>query len=98
MVQQASIFAERLQREAGDQTAAQVRRGFRLAFQREATADEIAAATKLVEEHGLAALCRALLNATMTTAKSTLTLALLGATAAEVIQSILRLAYGAGLT
>jgi hypothetical protein len=63
VVHQSGIFAERLRREAGDDPAAQVRRGLRLAFQREATAEEIAAATKLVRDHGLAAFCRALLNA-----------------------------------
>jgi hypothetical protein len=63
IVQQADIFAERLRREAGEDAAAQVRRGFRLAFQREASADEVAASTKLVREHGLGAFCRAVLNA-----------------------------------
>ena len=63
MVQQAGTFAERLRQEAGDDAPAQVRRGFRLAFQREATGAELSAATKLVREYGLTALCRALLNA-----------------------------------
>jgi mono/diheme cytochrome c family protein len=63
IVQQASFFAERLRQEAGDDPAAQVRRGFRLAFQREATEDEVKAAVGLVREHGLVAFCRALLNA-----------------------------------
>jgi hypothetical protein len=63
LVQQAGLFAERLKREAGDDAAAQVRRGFRLAFGREPSAEESAAAAKLVREHGLAALCRSLLNA-----------------------------------
>ncbi len=63
VLQQAGIFAERLKREAGDEVAAQVRRGFRLAFQREATTEEVSAGTKLVREHGLAAFCRAMLNA-----------------------------------
>ena len=63
LMQQSAIFAERLKREAGNDVAMQVRRGFRLAFQREATAAEVIAATKLVREYGLAAFCRALLNA-----------------------------------
>ncbi|HEY1381844.1 MAG TPA: DUF1553 domain-containing protein, partial [Gemmataceae bacterium] len=63
VVQQAEMFAERLRREAGDDAAAQVRRGFRLAFGREPVADESEAAVRLVREHGLAAFCRAMLNA-----------------------------------
>jgi hypothetical protein len=43
--------------------AEQVRRAFRLAFQREPTRDEAEAAVKLVKQHGLAALTRALFNA-----------------------------------
>ena len=63
LTQQAGLFAERLEKDAGGDVEAQVRRGFRLAFQREPSAEEMAAAVKLVREHGLAALCRALLNA-----------------------------------
>ncbi len=62
-VQQASYFAERIEREADKDVAAQVRRAFRLAFQRDPMATESAGAAKLVGEHGLTALCRALLNA-----------------------------------
>jgi hypothetical protein len=61
--QQAGLFAQRLQRETGANVDAQVRRGFRLAFQRDPSMQEAAAASELVREHGLAALCRALLNA-----------------------------------
>jgi len=63
VVQQAGLFAERLKREAGDDPAPQVRLGFRLAFGRTPTAEEAAAALPLIREHGLAAFCRALLNA-----------------------------------
>jgi hypothetical protein len=63
VVRQAGFFAERLRREAGDDPAAQARRGFRLAFGREPSTEESAAAVELVRAHGLAALCRALLNA-----------------------------------
>ncbi len=62
MLQQAKFFAERLQREAKGEDA-QVRRGFRLAFQREPTPAEQAAGVRLVRDHGLPALCRALFNA-----------------------------------
>lgn len=63
MVQQASLFAERIEREAGSARADQVRRAFRLALAREPDADEITAATALVEAQGLLVFCRALLNA-----------------------------------
>jgi hypothetical protein len=61
--QQARFFAERVAKEAGKDVAAQVRRAFRLAFQREPAADEADAAAGLVRDHGLPALCRALFNA-----------------------------------
>jgi hypothetical protein len=63
MVQQSAFFAERVAREAGADPAAQVRRAFRLAFQRDPDEVERAAAVQLVREHGLGTLCRALLNA-----------------------------------
>lgn len=63
LLQQAGFLAERLRREAGSDPAAQVRRGFRLAFGRDPDAEESAAAVRLVQAHGLHAFCRALLNA-----------------------------------
>jgi len=63
LVGQAEAFADRVRREAGDDSASQVRRAFRLAFQRGPSTTEEAGATALVRDHGLAALCRALLNA-----------------------------------
>jgi hypothetical protein len=62
-VQQSELLAGRLEREAGADAAAQARRGFRLAFGREADAEELAAAVGLIRTHGLAVFCRALLNA-----------------------------------
>jgi len=62
MLQQAKVFAERLQREAREESA-QVQRGFRLAFQRAPSATEEQAALRLVRAHGLPAFCRALFNA-----------------------------------
>jgi len=59
---QAAFFAERLQREAGNDLAEQVTRAFLLSVSREPTASERAAALVLVREHGLPALCRALFN------------------------------------
>jgi hypothetical protein len=63
LVQQSQIFAERVKREAGSDVAAQVRRAFQLAFQRKPATEEESAATALVRDHGLPALCRALFNA-----------------------------------
>jgi hypothetical protein len=62
LTQQAGFFAERVAK-AATEPADQVRRAFRLAFQREPTDKELSAAVKLVSEHGLPAVCRALLNA-----------------------------------
>jgi mono/diheme cytochrome c family protein len=63
MLQQAGFLAGRIEREAGEGVADRVGRAFRLAFQRLPSRKEQAAAVKLVEAHGLAALCRAVLNA-----------------------------------
>ncbi len=63
MLQQAGYFAERVEKDTGRVPAAQVKRAFALAFQRAPSDKELAAALKLVKEHGLAALCRAVLNA-----------------------------------
>ena len=61
--QQAGCFAERVQQEAGGQAEAEVDRAFLLAFGRPARVDERKMAVELVTRDGLAALCRALLNA-----------------------------------
>jgi hypothetical protein len=63
LMQQAAFFARRLRQEAGDDPAAQARRGFRLAFGREPTEEELSAAARVVRAQGTAAFCRALLNA-----------------------------------
>jgi hypothetical protein len=62
LVQQAGFFAERLKREAGESPESQARRGFLLAFGREPTAEEQAAAAGLIREHGAVVFCRALFN------------------------------------
>jgi hypothetical protein len=62
-VEQAGLFASRLRREAGPHANAQVLRGFRLALGRDPDADEWRAAVGLIRAEGLAAFCRALLNA-----------------------------------
>jgi hypothetical protein len=63
MVQQAGLLAERLKREAGDDDDRQIHLAMRLAFGRAPDDDELAAARKLITEHGLAIFCRALFNA-----------------------------------
>ena len=63
MLRQSERFADRVKREAGDATSAQVARAFALAFQRQPDATEAAGAAELAESQGLAALCRVLLNA-----------------------------------
>jgi hypothetical protein len=64
LLQQAGFFAERLEREAGTDCLAQVRRAFALAFGREPSTDESTAAEHFIAMRGLPAFCRALLNAT----------------------------------
>lgn len=63
IMQQSKILADRIRRETGDAEPKQVSRAFQLAFQRDPTVGEQAAAIKLTQSNGLDALCRALLNA-----------------------------------
>ena len=63
MVQQSTLFARRIEQEAGADTSAQVRRAFVLNFLRSPTVEEQSASIQFIEQHGLPALCRALLNA-----------------------------------
>ena len=62
IVQQSTFFAERVQREAGPDSRAQITRAFQLAFNRNPSAEEFASAESLVRKRGLSALCRALYN------------------------------------
>jgi hypothetical protein len=62
MLQQAQHLVTRIENETDSREAA-IRRAFALSFQRDATAAELQAATPLVTEQGLFALCRMLLNA-----------------------------------
>ena len=59
---QAKAFADRVRREAGSDTSAQIHRAYQLALGRNATADELSEAEPVVGQHGLAVLCRALFN------------------------------------
>jgi hypothetical protein len=61
-VEAAKAFAKRVEREAGTEPAAQVRKAFALALQRAPDAGEEKACAVLLQERSLAELCRALLN------------------------------------
>jgi hypothetical protein len=58
----ARAFAARVEREAGKEPSQQVHRAFELALQRSPDAAESIACERLLREHSLAELCRALLN------------------------------------
>jgi mono/diheme cytochrome c family protein len=58
----AEALAKRLEQESGPSTEAKISAAYRLLFGREVSAEELAAAGKLVDAHGLQALCRGLLN------------------------------------
>jgi hypothetical protein len=62
MLRQAGHWARRLEREAGGDADAQIRRAYSLAVAREPDAAELAAARRLVQSAGLAQFCRMLLN------------------------------------
>jgi hypothetical protein len=63
MVQQAGLFAQRLERAAGGDREGQIRGAFWLAFGRAPDDDELAAARTLIGQQGLPVFCRALYNA-----------------------------------
>jgi hypothetical protein len=63
ILDQAALFAERLQREAGSDTEDQITRAFELAFSRRPEDQELHAAKELVAAHGASDFCRAVLNA-----------------------------------
>ncbi|MCB1208971.1 MAG: DUF1553 domain-containing protein, partial [Verrucomicrobiales bacterium] len=62
LLQQSQRLAERLQKEVGANTDAQVRRAFALLFTRAPTPSELSDARNLVSQNGLITLCRAMLN------------------------------------
>jgi hypothetical protein len=63
MLRQSGYFADRVKAEAGTDPTAQVIRAFQLAFGRQPSAPEAAAAASLVKSRDLTQLCRMLLNA-----------------------------------
>jgi hypothetical protein len=62
-LEMSDALAERAKREAPNNQAAQIRRAFALAFQRQPTTEEQQTSLKLIASHGWRAFCRALLNA-----------------------------------
>ena len=62
IVQQAGFFAERLEKEAGQNAEAQVRLAFQLAYGRNPDARETKAAQVLISQYSLAMFCRAIFN------------------------------------
>lgn len=62
MLEEASAFARRLTREAGQDNQARVRRAWKLAFSREPSGPEREEAVRLVSNHGWDSLGRALFN------------------------------------
>ena len=58
----ADNFADRLQREAGETTATQVKLVYLVAYGREADQQEVQLASRFVDAHGLASFCRVILN------------------------------------
>ncbi len=62
MLQQSDLLATRITSESGADPAAQTRQLFLLTFSREPSEQEQAGAMALIQGHGLAALCRAVLN------------------------------------
>ncbi|MEW4528015.1 PSD1 and planctomycete cytochrome C domain-containing protein [Maioricimonas sp. JC845] len=62
VIEQSAAMAERVQSEAGAAEADQIRRAYELALGRQPDESELADATPVVTEYGLAALCRALIN------------------------------------
>jgi len=56
-------FAERVEKEGGNNRAAQIRLAYRLAFGREPRADEMNQSIALAREHGMESVCWVLLNA-----------------------------------
>lgn len=63
ILEQTGFLAARLENQAGDRIEDQLRLAFELAFSRQPSVEELADATAFVEQHGLQAFCRALLNA-----------------------------------
>lgn len=62
MLQQAQLFAERLERDCGDDLSTQIGRAFWLSFGREPDQSELSDAREFIAEQSITAFCRAMLN------------------------------------
>ena len=62
MLQQAQLFADRLQRDCGDDTSKQIVRAFWLCYGREPSAAELPDSRDFIAAEGITAFCRAMLN------------------------------------
>ncbi len=62
MLRMADTFAARLQAETGKDVPRQIQRGYELALGRSPRPEEVALAERVIAEHGLPILCRALFN------------------------------------
>jgi len=62
-LKQAAALSDRLKREVGEDPTKQAARAFELLFQRVASGDELADASRLITAQGLPAFCRAMYNA-----------------------------------
>lgn len=62
IIHQASRFAERLRKEAGDDPGRQVQRAYEIALARPATARELALGKQFLRQRSLADFCHAILN------------------------------------
>jgi hypothetical protein len=61
-LEHAEAFAQRVKRDAGPDAAAQIRRAYQLAVNRDPAEDELKDALPYVKQHGPTVLCRALFN------------------------------------
>src|SRR5690606_32629680 len=62
VIEQSERLAQRASRDVGTEPMAQIERAFLLVYGRLPTEVEVRAAARVVEDHGLSTLCRALLN------------------------------------
>jgi uncharacterized protein DUF1553 len=62
VLRMADRFAERLRRDAGKETDKQIARAYELAYGRAPANEELVRARPIVDQHGMPAFCRAILN------------------------------------
>ena len=62
VLRMADRFAERIQRECGENRDRQIRRAYQLSYGRDPDGEELNLITRFVTEHGLSAMCRVIFN------------------------------------